>query len=394
MALVSIGIHGPLETFLSAVRVLHLIKTLELGGAETNLRNLVKVFDRSRVETHVGYSFGGPIEQDFAQAGARLFKYSDQSHRIASFSSLGVIFRIAQYVRQNKIHIIHTHNFNAHFWGGVAAKLTGARLVEHVHDFRYMPQDEYRRRRGFTAQFGHAPKFARWADRIVVLTQTDVETLTRLGVPARRIVRIQNGIPIADRPKPGLSLKSRLGLSEDSLVVFTAARLAPEKNIDLLVRVAADVLARNNRAVFVVAGSGPENDVLRRTAAPLGDRFRFMGFEPDIEPLLSGSDIFCLPSFLELHSIALLEALNSGTACVVSARTGCHEDFLVNNENALLFDPFQDEGWAEGILSLLEDGAKRKRIAQNGRELCRTKFDILNTARSFENFYDQLIREK
>ena len=54
MALVSFGVCKPLETPVSAIRVLHLIKTLELGGAETNLRNLVHTLDRSRVEEFVG----------------------------------------------------------------------------------------------------------------------------------------------------------------------------------------------------------------------------------------------------------------------------------------------------------------------------------------------------
>ena len=121
------------------IRVLHIIKTLSLGGAETNLLNLVYAMNENQlVEAHVAYSWGGEIEERFLQNGVRLFKYSDENHRIKSLATLGIVFRLAKYILQHDIHIVHTHVFNAHVWGALAARLTGRKVVEHVHDFRYI----------------------------------------------------------------------------------------------------------------------------------------------------------------------------------------------------------------------------------------------------------------
>src|SRR5437870_1870925 len=134
------------------IRVLHIIKTLNLGGAETNLFNLVNAMDPGKFEAHVAYSFGGEIETRFKRAGVRLFKYAEGSHRVRSLASLAIILRLMRYILANDIDMVHTHIFNAHVWGLIAAKLTGRRVIEHVHDFRYLPESEFQRRRGSNTQ--------------------------------------------------------------------------------------------------------------------------------------------------------------------------------------------------------------------------------------------------
>src|ERR1700693_1012346 len=105
------------------IRVLHVIKTLSLGGAETNLLNLVQAIDRERFEIHVAYSYGGQIEKRFKDAGVRLFKYASKNHKIKSLASFAIVRRLAMYMSEKDIAIVHTHNFNAQFWGLMAAKL-------------------------------------------------------------------------------------------------------------------------------------------------------------------------------------------------------------------------------------------------------------------------------
>src|SRR5258706_14250264 len=135
------------------IKVLHVIKTLGLGGAEINLLNLASAFDAAKIETHVAYSFGGEIEGRFRAAGVTLFKYADKSHRIKSLHTLPIILRLAAYIRKHEIDIVQTHNFNAHVWGLIAAKLAGVKVMEHVHDFRYTPAADLVRRHGLLEQY-------------------------------------------------------------------------------------------------------------------------------------------------------------------------------------------------------------------------------------------------
>lgn len=375
------------------VKVLHLIKTLGLGGAETNLLNLIRTFDARSIESHVAYSRGGEVEDRFVRAGAKLFKYASQDHKIKSAATLGIVGRLASYIRKQDIRIVHTHNFNAHVWGLLAAKLSGAKLIEHVHDFRYLDPREYMRRHGNVAQYRTIRYFKGRSDRVVVLTKQNREfLLSNRFYPAERVLEIRNGIPLTAARSPVPGLKERFRLSADSLVVLTPARMAEEKNIGLIVDIARDVISHCPEARFVIAGDGPLLEEMKRRVDSKGleEYVRFIGYFDDIESLLPLTDVFLLPSFLELHSIAILEAMKAGVPVVVSRDVGCNSEFIEDGSNGMLRDPFTREGWAGALVALLKDETARKAMGERGREYCRRHFDIQDTAARFKKLYAEL----
>jgi glycosyltransferase involved in cell wall biosynthesis len=378
------------------IGVLHIIKTLGLGGAEVNLLNLLRTIDRSRFKLHVAYSFGGELEPKFQEAGVQLFKYADEDHRVKSLATLGIILRLAAYILNNKIKIIHTHTFSAHIWGSAAAKLTGCKIVEHVHDFRYLSPEEFSRRRGFNNQYKFVHKFKNVSDRVVVLTRQNKEFLIKekIYLP-ERIKEYQNGIPQVDLD-PQAEIRQQMlhqfQLDPKSLIVLTPIRIAPEKNIDLILRIAPKVIKHFPNAVFLIAGDGPlyEESLNRIEHGGLKNNIKMIGYYPNIERLLQGSDIFFLPSFLELHSIAILEAMSMQVPVVVSKDVGCNSEFITHGYNGFLLDPFKDDDWAEILMRLLNNPALRVAIAANGRKTCHEKFDIKDVAKKFEDLYVEL----
>jgi glycosyltransferase involved in cell wall biosynthesis len=374
------------------LKVLHIIKTLGLGGAETNLLNLTAAFDSKDIESHIAYSHGGENEGRFKNAGARLFKYAEGQHKIKSLQTFGIVACLVRYIRANRIDIVHTHNSNAQVWGCLAAKLTGVKLVEHVHDSRYMEEEEYRARRGTTAQYKYIRFFTRWSDRVVVLTKGNREYLLKHCLcREERIREIQNGIPLGVFTPPPAD---RFGIAKEDPVILLSVRMAPEKNVDLVLRVAPAVLREVPNAVFLMAGDGPLLDELKKSVenTPIGARVRFIGFQPDVPALLGMTQVFLLPSFLELHSISILEALSQGVPAVVSSGVGCNSETLKDGVDAFLLDPFSDEGWAAAVVRLLKDRELGRKMGESGRKLCRERFDIQKTARRFEELYKELFR--
>ena len=378
------------------IKVLHIIKTLNLGGAETNLLNLLQAADKEKFEMHIGYSFGGELEREFVQAGARLFKYAPKSHRVKSFASLLIIFRIWRYLLKNKIEIVHTHNFSGHIWGAVAAKLAGKKSVEHVHDFRYSDPADFNRRRGFNNQFKFIKYFKNIADKVIVLTKQNVEFLKASQFYSdNKVIELQNGIPIfpfAVTADERITITARLGIRSDAQIIFTPVRVAPEKNVEIIFHIAAKVVKQNRHAVFVIAGDGPllkefEEHVERRH---LSGHIKFIGFHADIRRLLAVSEIMLLPSFLELHSIAILEAMSMKVPVVISQDVGCNSEFIKSWENGVLLDPFSEEGWGDAIIKILKDPALRRSLGEAGYETCREKFDIQKTVKNIETIYADL----
>lgn len=376
------------------IRVLQIIKTLGLGGAETNLLNLAGAFDSAKTETHVAYSYGGEIEQRFRAAGVRLFKYAEESHKVKSLHTIAIVLRLARYIRRNRIDIVQTHNFNGHIWGLLAAKLGRAKLIEHVHDFRYTSREELARRHGLQDQYRFIKYFRNQSDRVIVLTRDNVEYVVRNGIAdAREVLEMHNGIPLEDsEAAPGPGLREHFGVPPDATVILTSARMDPTKNIDLILRIAARVLQAAPSAMFLVAGSGEKLEEYRERARAEGlePRVRFIGFHQDMYALLAASDIFLLPSFLELHSIAILEALKMRLPVVISRGVGCNDEFIQHGENGFLCDPFEEEPWIDALVCLVNSGPLRTRIGQNGLETCRRRFDIRGTAARLEHVYSEL----
>ncbi len=369
------------------IHVLHIIKTLGLGGAEVNLLNLLRSIDHNKFELHVAYSFGGELEPKFKEAGIKHFKYAQADHKVKSLATVGIVLRLAAYLLKNKIQIIHTHTFSAHIWGSAAAKLTGCKIVEHVHDFRYLEPEDFARRRGFNNQYRFVRKFSNVSDRVVVLTRQNKEFLIKEKIYApERIREYPNGIPM-----DGFPLKA-CGNDRDALVILTPIRIAPEKNADLIVRIAPKVIKEVPNVVFLIAGDGPlyEKTLADIKRQGLENNVKMIGYHADINSLLKGADVFLLPSFLELHSIAILEATSLSVPVVVSKDVGCNSEFIRDWENGVTLDPFKDEGWAEALVRLLKDPALRQKVGANGYSTCLEKFNIKDAAKRFEVLYEQL----
>ena len=124
----------------------------------------------------------------------------------------------------------------------------------------------------------------------------------------------------------------------------------------------------------------------------LQGKVRFIGFHPDSKALLGMSEIFVLPTLLELHSIAVLEALYMKVPVVTSRGVGRHDEFIHSWENGVLLDPLRPDDWGDAMLRLLADGELRRRIGEAGHETCRREFDIRQVAGRLEQVYGDLAR--
>ncbi len=384
---------------MAKIRVLHLINTLNLGGAEKNLFNLVSSFDRNRLDIHVGYSGGGEYEERFKRLGVTLLKFSETSDKIRSLATFQIISRLRNYIRGNRIQIVHSHSFNAHFWGAVAAKTTGTKLVEHIHDARYLDPEDLARRRCLTGQIKYTRYMKNVSDRVVVLTEPYRRLLLQKGFcDSHQIRKISNGIPLdaavkIDEEAAG-TLKKKLGLSGEHQVILTSLRMSSEKNVDLIFRIAPIVARTVPSAVFLLSGNGPQFDEFKAKSRNLGScRIELIGYYPEILDLLAISPIFLLPSLQELHSIAILEALSMKVPVVTSQNVGCNDEFITSWQNGVLLDPFCDAGWAEAIIRLLREPDLRRRIGEKGYETCRDRFDIRKVTREFEDLYREILGE-
>jgi glycosyltransferase involved in cell wall biosynthesis len=145
--------------------------------------------------------------------------------------------------------------------------------------------------------------------------------------------------------------------------------------------------------VFLIAGSGAylKQYEERCITLNLQKHVRFIGFQQDVYQLLAASDVFLLPSFLELHSIAILEALKMKVPVVVSDGVGCNAEFIEHGNNGFLCDPFEEAPWIDALVRLATDDDLRAQCGLRGHETCRRLFNIRDAAMRIEMVYADLL---
>ncbi len=167
----------------------------------------------------------------------------------------------------------------------------------------------------------YAPALARY-DRVIVFSQLQADVLIRLGVPETRLVVIPNGVD-TERwapASPSTTCLTRKRVREHlggQRVFLYMGRLATEKNVEALLR--AWRLTSPAGCQLVIVGDGPLRSALMNQFAD--ENVLWWGYEPDQETrvaLLQCAEVFVLPSLVEGLSLALLEAMASGTACVAT----------------------------------------------------------------------------
>jgi glycosyltransferase involved in cell wall biosynthesis len=168
----------------------------------------------------------------------------------------------------------------------------------------------------------YAPSLARF-DRVIVFSDLQAEVLSRLGVPETRLAIIPNGVD-PQRWSPTGSSGDTAEMAELRLrfrgqrVFLYMGRIATEKNVEALLR--AWRLVKPQDCVLVVVGDGPQRLPLMQSYGP-EQQVLWWGYEPEQRrrlALLRLAEVFLLPSLVEGLSLALLEAMATGTACVAT----------------------------------------------------------------------------
>jgi glycosyltransferase involved in cell wall biosynthesis len=281
--------------------VLHVITGLTAGGAEQQLRLLVR-HQAATVEVATLTNPGlvaGALRDD----GVLVHELEMRGNR-----DVVAVPRLAALIRAGRYDIVHTHLYRACLYGAVAARLAGVETVvatEHSLGDRWI---EGRRRTRAARSLYLAAQ--RLTDATVAVSSAVATRLAAWGVPPGRISVIPNGIevaPFAFDAARRHRVRARLGLDQDAFVVGSVGRLVPGKRVDLVIRA-----LRGLPAHALIAGTGPLEPELTSLARNLGVEATFTGESNDVAGLLLAMDLFVAPSSEETFGLAVIEAIAAG----------------------------------------------------------------------------------
>jgi sugar transferase (PEP-CTERM/EpsH1 system associated) len=358
------------------IHVQHVVLSLEPGGLENGVVNVVNRLDPGRFRSSVCCL---KLAGEFAM---RLKAGEVAVHALGWRGGIDLLLplRLAALFRKTGTDIVHTRNPTAFFYGFLGAKIAAVRSIVHSEHGRTF--DERRLR------FWMQRVFSRHTDALfAVSAQLKRDLVAKVGIPACRIEVLYNGVDLGRYvPAQRDRLRGELGLEPGDFVIGSVGRLVTVKNYPLLLQ-AARGLENGNLAILLV-GEGPERGTLEAMAREfgLGAHVRFLGHREDIAELLGAMDAFVLPSLSEGMSNTLLEAMASGVA-VVASDVGGNPEIVSDGIDGLLFRSRDEAGLREKLQELLANPALRMRLGRAGRERVLRDFSIEAMISRYETLY-------
>ncbi|MCC6924965.1 MAG: glycosyltransferase [Novosphingobium sp.] len=255
-------------------------------------------------------------------------------------------------------------------------------LVHHEDGFN---QDEAQRLKPARNRFRRIALAG--AQELVVPSQR-LEQIARQAwhVPAERLRRIANGIPLADYgTAPNGAALPGLVKREGELWLGTLAGLRAVKNLPRLVRAFAAMPAQWQ---LVIVGEGPERAAIAAEAARLGlaDRVHLPGFAPDPARVVGLFDLFALSSDSEQFPISVVEAMAAGLA-VVSPAVGDVAAMVAPDNAAWITPAGDDDALGAALAAAAHDPAARQQIGMANRQRARAEYDEAAMLAAYRDCY-------
>ncbi|BBC36223.1 putative glycosyl transferase [Streptomyces graminofaciens] len=354
------------------MKALHIITGLGVGGAEQQLRLLLRHLP---VDCDVvTLTNPGPVADDLTADGVRVTHLGMSGNR-----DLTALPRLVRLIRAGGYDLVHTHLYRACVYGRLAARLAGVRAVVATEHSLGESQMEGRRLSAGVRELYLASE--RLGRATVAVSPTVAERLKLWGVPGPRIEVVPNGIDLARfRFDPALRERTRrrLGLPEGAYVVGGVGRLTAGKRFDVLIRALAQLPPD---FWLLLVGGGPEENVLRRAAqrAGVADRVlltgeRVAGGRPgaDLPSLLTAMDVLASPSTEEAFGLAVVEAMAAGLA-VVYVSCPAIEDLRAGTANGSRRVQGSAGSFARALLGIRAEGPRPRTVPAAAHHYCITR---------------------
>jgi len=385
------------------MRICHAITRLIVGGAQEN--TLLTCRELQARGHHVTLLAGpqtgpeGSMHLD-AQVGGYDVRIVDSLRReVNPWRDWIALGKLREILGQLNPDIVHTHSSKAGILARLAARDVGVPIVVHtIHGMSFNRTQPLPVRWLYTCLERYCADFTH---RFICVADAMTEQAVAAGVaPADRFVTIRSGIELT-RFDPelydGQTVRGRLGIPADAVVVATVARLAPNKGYEQLIDAVRLAAATDPRLRFLWIGDGPSRPYYQRRLDELGlaDRVHMAGLvRPEqIPELLGAADMLAHASLWEGLPRVAVQALLMGRPVACFDTDGSRE-MVVDQHTGRLVPMGDVTILAKAICDLAADARQRTAMGRAGRQLCLQQFDYRMMVDRIEGVYFSLAGER
>lgn len=364
-------------------RILHIIGSMDRGGAETMVMNLYRAVDKAKFQFDFIYFTDKKCDYDeeIESLGGKIYRVL-ASNPINRTKELTVLLK-----KNPQWETVHTHTLFSNAFHVYAAYKAGVkRRFSHSHttsdkskssivslfyqNISRKIQSKYST--DFVACGEAAGKFLFPKRKNVLIIPNSIDT--KLFVDAANNAKF--------------SLKNELLLKEDTLLLLQLGRLNKVKNHVFTIAIAQELKKQRINFKMLFAGQGDLKDDLEQQVKEkeLENEIIFLGLRTDIPELLAGSDLMLMPSLYEGFPVVLVESQAAGIPALIADTISPEVDL---GTELVYFESLQSsvDVWVQRIQQILE--VKRMNSEERLEKLQQAGFDVYTNAKRLEKLYTQ-----
>ncbi|HUS99878.1 MAG TPA: glycosyltransferase [Candidatus Thermoplasmatota archaeon] len=357
------------------LRVCHLIGSLQYGGAERQVTNLINnlnvdskylIFLNDQQDRGFYRFLANDVRQYSVPVKLRYFYY--------------YIMKIAKILRQNRIDVLQTHMYWANLYGVLAGKIASVPVI-------------------ITTEHGKNPWKTIWhyaIERNIITKLSDLRVCVSMdilnnrrdkdGIPETKMVYLPNAVDIPTQIKKKGNKK---------VIVGAIGRFIEAKDYSTLIKAAGILREKGVDLELYILGDGPLRKELEADQRKLGleSVVKMPGFQDNIDEWLPKFDLFVISSIREGQPLVLLEAMSHGLA-IVATNVGGIPDTLKNGEEGLLVEPGNPNLLAAAMEKLIDDESLKGLLGRKARERVKRDFSIKAICNRYEKIYLSILGSK
>ena len=279
--------------------------------------------------------------------------------------------RIKEIVDKGNYDVVHAHGLRAGIDSGLALRGANKPVYLTVHNL-VLPDISGTTKAFFLKRA--EPLAVRLTTRTFAASNQIADHLR--GAAPKHAHKIETLHAPVGRPpdvkRTSAEVREELGLAPNEKLLVTAARLAPQKALHVMLAALAEL---PDNVVLAIVGEGPLESELRATAAELGvaERVRWMGFRSDVGDFMAAADVFVLSSVWEAVALVVQEAVLLGVP-VVSTDVGGMGELITDNRSGRLVRKGDHLALAAATAEILESEELRSQFTGNALGDLRERF--------------------
>lgn len=373
------------------IRVMRIISRMNVGGPAVQVSALVRGINASQFDQRLYTGFCAADESDYLETIAHdivPFRVPDFGRSLSLGRDVKVLLEVIREIRKFKPHIIHTHTAKAGFLGRIASAISLHPAIR-VHTFHGHLLNGY---------FGPLKRslivfleklLALFTHQLLAVGEKVKQDLLDAGIGNPRKFKVMlPGLQLGPL-SPKKESRESYGINSSKLQCVFIGRLTQIKRPDRFLDVVSELKARGNELEFFVAGGGELLDSCRERVKHEELPVKFLGWQIDIEKVLSAADMIILTSDNEGMPLSLIQAGMAGLPAVTT-NVGSTSEVVLNNVTGLVTGSAVTE-IADAVEKLANNEELRAQFGAAARAFTLTYFGVQRLVKDHEDLYKRLI---